>query len=153
MLSLELNTYYTWKICKSISLHIQTFVKWLRTHFDLTPSPSLAGCCLAQWKGHTHPNLPELAVAQALYELQWLPRNLPHIFGFDRQVSEPWHPFVARDDQATAKPCCPLWARTQTQRNIHNVRERERQKKSIRSTEGSSTEFQHDTCRYRVQYV
>ena len=34
----------------------------------------------------THPNLPKLPVPKTLDELQRLPRNLPHVFGFDRQV-------------------------------------------------------------------
>lgn len=121
--------YWTQNILLKNSLHIQISVKWLQ------PSQRPASISLFGWLllstvggGHTHPNLPELAVAQALYKLQWLPWDLPHIFGFDRQVGKPWHPFVARDHQATAKPCCPLWARTHT--NINSQRKGKIQKQN-----------------------
>ena len=46
-------------------------------------------------------------MAQALDELQGLPGDLPHVFGFDGQVGEAGHALVARDDQAAAQPRGP----------------------------------------------
>lgn len=52
---------------------------------------------------HTHPDLPKLPVPKTLDELQRFPWDLPHIFGFDRQVGQARHPFVAGNHQATAE--------------------------------------------------
>lgn len=58
---------------------------------------------------HTHPYFPKLPIAQSLDQLQWFARNFPDIFGFDRQISKPWHSFMTRDYQAAAKTCSSLW--------------------------------------------
>lgn len=63
----------------------------------------VASSSRADWI-RTHPDLPKLPVPKTLDQLQRLPRDLPHIFGFDRQVSEAGHPFVAGNHQATAEP-------------------------------------------------
>lgn len=60
-------------------------------------------------KIRTHPDLSKLAVAETFDELQRLPRDLPHVFGLDGQVSKTRHAFVARCDQAAAQPCSPGW--------------------------------------------
>lgn len=52
----------------------------------------------------THPNLPKLPIPETLDQLQRLPWDLPHVFGFDGQVSEAGHAFVAGNHQATAEP-------------------------------------------------
>lgn len=60
--------------------------------------------------GPTHPHFPELPVAQLLQQLQGLAGDLPHVFGFDRQVGQLWGPFGARHGQAAAQPGRPLCA-------------------------------------------
>lgn len=58
---------------------------------------------------HTHPDLSKLAIAETFDELQRLPRDLPHIFGFDGQVGQTGHAFVARHDQPATQTCSPGW--------------------------------------------
>jgi len=60
-------------------------------------------------KLRTHPDLSELAVAETLDELQRLPRDLPHVFGFDGQVGQTRHAFVTRYDESAAQPRRPGW--------------------------------------------
>lgn len=60
-------------------------------------------------KIHTHPDFSKLAIAEAFNKLQRLPRDLPHVFGFDRQVGQTRHAFVARHDQSAAQACSPGW--------------------------------------------
>lgn len=60
-------------------------------------------------KIRTHPDLPKLAVAETFDELQRLPWDLPHVFGFDGQVGQAGHAFVARHDQSAAQPRSPGW--------------------------------------------
>lgn len=50
----------------------------------------------------THPDLSELAVPQALDELKRLPRDFPHVFGFDGQIGKARHAFVTGDYQSAA---------------------------------------------------
>lgn len=75
--------------------------------------------------GPTHPHFPELPVAQLLEELEGLAGDLPHVFGFDREVGQLGRSLVARHGQAAAQPGRPLcrtgaggpvsaWARTPT---------------------------------------
>lgn len=47
---------------------------------------------------HTHPYFPKLPIAQSLDQLQGFSRDFPDIFGFDRQIGKPWHPFVTGND-------------------------------------------------------
>lgn len=58
--------------------------------------------------GPTHPDFPELPIAQFLEELEGLAGDLPHVFGFDREVGQLGRSFVARHGQAAAQPSCPL---------------------------------------------
>lgn len=58
--------------------------------------------------GPTHPHFPELPVAQLLEQLQGLAGDLPHVFGFDRQVGQFGGPLGARHGQAAAQPGRPL---------------------------------------------
>lgn len=60
----------------------------------------------------THPDLPKLPVPKTLDQLQRLPWDLPHVFGFDRQVGEAGHPFVAGNHQAAAETRGPVCGRT-----------------------------------------
>lgn len=62
---------------------------------------------------HTHPDLSELAIAETLDELQRLPRDLPHVFGFDGEVGQTRHAFVARHDETAAQPRRPGWIHRQ----------------------------------------
>lgn len=60
-------------------------------------------------KIRTHPDLSELAIAETFDELQRLSRDLPYVFGFDGQVGQTRHAFVARNDQSAAQSCSPRW--------------------------------------------
>ncbi|TNN85422.1 hypothetical protein EYF80_004444 [Liparis tanakae] len=77
-------------------------VFWSGVSADSAPSmrPSSSG---GDWL-RTHPDLPKLPVSEPLDELQRLPRDLPHVFGFNGQVGEARHPFMAGNHQATAEP-------------------------------------------------
>ena len=78
-------------------------------HVSQNTAHSCPTCPLCQKKIRTHPDLSELAVAETLDELQRLPRDLPHVFGFDGQVGQTGHAFVARHDQSAAQPRGPGW--------------------------------------------
>lgn len=103
-----------------ITTNTNTPISWTFTlHNDPTHAecfPALltaAGHFLSAARGkekvHTHPDLPKLAVPQTFDELQRLSRDLPHVFGFDGQVGQTRHAFVARHDQAAAQPRSPGW--------------------------------------------
>lgn len=70
-----------------------------------TTLPPLAPACPP---GPTHPHFPKLPVAQLLEELEGLAGDLPHIFGFDREVGQFGRSFMARHGQAAAQPSRPL---------------------------------------------
>lgn len=85
---------------------------WMIQHIQHVSQNTAHSCPtlpLCQKKIRTHPDLSELAVAETLDELQRLPRDLPHVFGFDGQVGQTGHAFVARHDQSAAQPRGPSW--------------------------------------------
>lgn len=80
-------------------LIIQTFFQVIQSLFspsifDVWDSPNGEASNRVIESEHTHPYFPKLPISQSLDQLQGFARDFPDIFGFDRQIGKPWHPFV-----------------------------------------------------------